>query len=67
MSEIEDLLVRIGWTRERLASEVNASSKTIQRWCNLPESGFQRAQIVKSISYCATKRYLELVARLLGV
>ena len=67
MDEIEDLLVRIGWTRERLASEVNASSKTIQRWCNLPVNHLQRAQIQKSIGYSATKKYLEMVARVLGV
>ena len=67
MDEIEDLLARIGWTRGRLASDVNASSKTIQRWCNLPENHLQRAKIQKSIGYCATKKYLEMVARILGV
>ena len=65
MADIPVLLDRIGWTRKRLAEEVGASEKTIQRWCNLPPS--QRERVMSGVAYSATRRYLELVVRILGV
>jgi len=59
MADIPELLSRIGWTRGRLARDIGVSEKTIQRWCNLPDSG--------GVGYMATRRYLEFVARVLGV
>jgi hypothetical protein len=59
MADIPELLDRIGWTRGRLANDIGVSEKTVQRWCNLPSSG--------GVGSRATRRYLELVARILGV
>ena len=65
MNEIPVLLDRIGWTRKRLSEEVGASEKTIQRWCNLPPT--KREKVMSGVAYSATVRYLEMVARVLGV
>ena len=55
---MNDILARVGWSKRYFAGVMDVEERTVHSWC---------AGEVTGPSYRAGMRYLELVARILGV
>ena len=54
---MDELLKRIGWSQAELARKLETSPNTVSRWCRKGEG----------VSYRVAVKYLECIARGLGV